>query len=411
MLVGNLLNLAMQFLAARLMAPAAFGGLGSLLALSLVGLVPGIALQPVAARHASLAARDTDAGDVGPGFLRFATLLGGLVGAVALAAAPVVGSFLHVPVAAACALALSLAPYPLISAAQGVLQGRERFGALATALTLAAGLRFAGTASALALRPTITSAMLGLAIGTAAAGMSLLPFLQGSDRFSQRPPLAAELRDAALGMLALLVLTNLDLVLARHYLTDVESGRYAVGALAARGAFWAPQFVAVLALPRLATADTRRLTLRKSMVAVMALGFVEVGVAAALPPAVLRLMFGRAYGTLAHTVGLFAAVGATLAVTQLLLYSSIAARERRVSRLLWGAVAVEIGLVAGVFHASLHEVVMTAFGCAAAVAVAAAVAESRATLGNPMGRRDGQWPAASQSSPTPTDTSSGTDSP
>src|SRR6266487_4647146 len=56
MAVANGLNYAFNLVMLRLLEPAAYGALGALLAVILIGTVPGLALQAVVARHTALRA-------------------------------------------------------------------------------------------------------------------------------------------------------------------------------------------------------------------------------------------------------------------------------------------------------------------------------------------------------------------
>src|SRR4029453_9904170 len=58
MAAANLPNYAFNLVMSRPLGPAAYGALGALLALVLVGTVPGVALQAVVARHTTLAGGD-----------------------------------------------------------------------------------------------------------------------------------------------------------------------------------------------------------------------------------------------------------------------------------------------------------------------------------------------------------------
>ena len=69
-----------------------------------------------------------------------------------------------------------------------------------------------------------------------------------------------EVGTATSGLLGLFLLANVDVLLARHYLDQAAAGRYALGAVVAKIAFWAPQFVVTVIFPRLVgAADPRRL--------------------------------------------------------------------------------------------------------------------------------------------------------
>ena len=59
-------------------------------------------------------------------------------------------------------------------------------------------------------------------------------------------------------LLGFVLLLNLDVLLARHHLTAAQAGEYAVAAIFAKVAFWLPQGVGVVLLPRLADAGHRR---------------------------------------------------------------------------------------------------------------------------------------------------------
>src|SRR5918993_2086261 len=90
---ANALAYAFTVLAARSLAPAAYGELAALLGLLLVGTVPATALQTAAALH--LGRRDSAADPTAVGRWHSTALIGGLtVAAVAVLAAPLIGRLL-----------------------------------------------------------------------------------------------------------------------------------------------------------------------------------------------------------------------------------------------------------------------------------------------------------------------------
>ena len=68
----------------------------------------------------------------------------------------------------------------------------------------------------------------------------------------------SELLRACGGLGGILLLANLDVILAGRYLVGGDLGRYNTAALISRAAFFAPQFVALLAFPRFARPEERR---------------------------------------------------------------------------------------------------------------------------------------------------------
>src|SRR6266511_2732125 len=223
MAVANGLNYAFNLVMLRLLEPAAYGALGALLAVILIGTVPGLALQAVVARHTALRAGDRRA-------------------------------------VAALWLAANILPLPLVSALQGMLQGVQRFGALAAALLLNAGARLAVGVGLVAAGHGVDGALAASVAGSVLAMLLpltlLRPMLAGRGVPSGAPPggpavpsgaprpapataaLGREVGAAALAFLGLLLLTNVDLLLARHYLAAEPSGLYAAGAVVAKIAYW-----------------------------------------------------------------------------------------------------------------------------------------------------------------------------
>lgn len=360
--LANVLQYALQLVAGRQLTTGGFGGFGALLGLGIVGAVPMLALQTVAARH--IAQQRATAASL----FRTARRVGLTVTVLGLAVSPVVATFLHVPVAGAAWLALSLGPLALAGTAQGVLQGQQRFHALAGLFLAVSTLRVGGGILGLALSAQVTWGLAGTALGAMAAGALAHAAIRTDSSSADAGSVWRELVAASNGVLALLVLAGLDLLLARHVLTADSSGRYAAGALVARACFWLPQFVAVLVVPRLASGETG--LVRRAAGLVGALGVLEVLGGLLLPGSVVRLLLGEHYGPLTHRLALFAAEGACLAVLQLLLYAEIAQGGHAIGRLLWGCVAVESGLVL-VTRPGLTGTVLLALGCTAATLLVA----------------------------------------
>ncbi len=369
MAVANALNYAFNLVMLRLLDPAAYGALGALLALVLIGTVPGLALQAVVARHTALRAGDRAA----VAALWWRTLaavswvsLG--LGLAATAAAPALAAFLHLgSLAPALLLAANILPLPLVSALQGMLQGVQRFGALAAALLVNAGARLAVGVGLVGAGHGVDGALAASVAGSVLA--VLVPLAMVRPVLAARPgrggpgvaALGREVGAASLAFLGLLLLTNVDLLLARHYLDAGASGLYAAGAVVTKIAYWAPQFVATIVFPRLATAAGGRRHLLAGAAAVVAgLGAALVVAVAAAPRLVVALPFGDAYGGVGPALPLFAALGTGLALVQLLLFSGIAAGDRDGHKLLGATVAVEVAVIALGPHHSVTGIVSVA---------------------------------------------------
>jgi O-antigen/teichoic acid export membrane protein len=414
MAVANAGNYGFNLVMAFLLGPEAYGALAALLALVLVGSVPGLALQAVVARRTALAG-----GSVWPGARWLVGRAGLGLALLAVVAGPALVLFLHLDSAVPLLwLALALAPTPLLFAVQGLLQGRERFAALATVMVAGAGVKLAIGLALVAAGSGVSGAMAGVAAGgilAALAGLRLAapgavdnpaPSSPGSATLpvgapqleaggATRPEVGGAVRPevggavrpgaggaerpgpgwwrevggATTGLLGLFLLANLDVLLARHYLDRAAAGRYALGAVVAKIAFWAPQFVVTIVFPRLVGGAGRRRLLGTSALVIGGFGGL---LAAALAVAALAGLavpvLGGGYADLGPLLPLFAALGTGLALVQLLLFEGIATRDRGMGRAVAVALVAEVALVAGPLHGSVGQVVGAALAVVAALA-------------------------------------------
>ena len=381
------LHYAYNVAMAAVLGPAAFGALGALLALILLGSVPGIALQAMAARHTALLVEDQrDQGALWSSLLRLAAWWGAALAAVTVAVSPVLGTWLHldspVPV---LALALALAPSTFSYTSQGMLQGREAFGAFIAVGLVNAVVKLAAGLGLVAAGYGVSGAVAGAAVGTwvgAATGVLLVRRSIAAAAPSGGAPAATALgREATVaitGLLGLFLLTNLDVPLARHFLAAEASGYYALGAVVAKIAFWGPQFVTTLVFARLVTGGDRRRLLAGSAALIVASGaLLAVGLAALAALEVALPLLGRDYAAIGRALPLFAVLGCSLALVQLLLFEEIAASARRMGRVLALAAVLQAALISVAFHDSVGEIVGTALAVALALVAVGVVLASR----------------------------------
>ncbi|MCW2599005.1 MAG: hypothetical protein JWM02_834 [Frankiales bacterium] len=363
----NVVGYVVTVAAARVLDKDGYGELNAFLGALLVVSVPALALQAVVAR--SIARRPV--GEVrGPrerALIVRSARVGLAVSGAVVAAAPLLGTFLHTSVAGPLWVAAQLAPFAVLSAAMGVLQGSERFPALAAVIGVQAVGKLLGVAPLL-LGGGAAEVLAALGAGTVLA-MTVGLALVGRGSPGSTPVALPTVRDvvvAASGLLAVLVLANLDVLLARNVLSGDESGRYSAGAVLAKAAFWLPQAVAVVVFPRLSDPAGGTALLRRAVLVVAGLGGLELAGCLLLARPVLELTFGTAYGSLSGIAPLWVVQGAALSVVQLLVYRAIATRDRVTSRVV-GAAALLEAVVVLVLHPATPAPVISV---AAAVALA-----------------------------------------
>ncbi|HYY82199.1 MAG TPA: hypothetical protein VFD04_23890 [Actinomycetes bacterium] len=374
--LANGINYGYSVLMAALLGPSAFGALGALLALVLIGSVPGLALQTVVARHAALLRSDGDPVGLWRATLHLSARWSAVLFAATALASPVLRGYLHLgSLVPALMLALVVAPTPFGFAAQGALLGREAFARLGTVGVTSAVCKLAGGLALVAAGLGVTGALAGAAAGSVVGALAGLALVRDATRRElaagrrhrpgPAPRLDPEALVALLGLVGLYLLTNLDVPLARHYLPPAASGLYALGGLVAKIAFWGPQFAIFLVFARMVTSGDRRRLLAGSAATIVASGLLlAAGLAVLARLDVALPLLGRDYARITPLLPLFAMLGSSLAVVQLLLFEQIAVGARRMGRLLVAAAAVEVALVAAWLHHSIAQIVGTGLAVA-----------------------------------------------
>lgn len=348
LLATNALAYVLTMLAARLLAPAAFGELSALLAVLLITTVPAAALQTTAALQVEPGADGSAARRMHATALAVAVVLA----AVVLAAAAPLSALLHLTDGGAVdGLAVLLAAQTLVGVYDGILLGTGRTGRLAAAAAGFGTLKILGGTAGLLMGATPAAAVVGMAAG-AGAGAALSWLLCGRTGVGHgvRQALAPVGR-TAVGLLGFVVLTSLDVLLARYHLSPDEAGRYALGAVVTKVAFWFPEGVGVVLLPRLRGAHGRAVLLPRALALVAGSGLL---VAAGL--VVLGPLLVPPESTVGGVSWLFAALGTLLAMGRLLLLSGVAAADGGAIGAVWAAAGLEVLAITALAHAGLLTV-------------------------------------------------------
>jgi O-antigen/teichoic acid export membrane protein len=374
--VANALGYGLTVLLTRSYGPAEYGALGALLGVGLIAGIPAGALQYVLARRT--AAGDLPADRNERAGLRLSVLVGVVLGGLVVLLSPVEDAFFHLggpwP---ALWLGVMLVPYSVQGALLGALLGHERYAAFAGGQVLTAGARFLAGVATAALSLSVAGAMGALAVGTLLASV-VLWWMCGpaSWQLPGRPrDLLADLVRACSAIAGVIVLSNLDLLLARHFLAPAASGAYALAALFGKACLWGAQFVPALVFPRLARDGSGRGLLLRSGMAAAAVGAAGILAAAVAAGPVVRVVAGDdpGYDSAVRLAVPFAVLGTLWALVQLALLAAVAAGDPLPGRLLWAAVAVEAVAITLGPHDSAGAILAIALACTVVLTAVLAV--------------------------------------
>ena len=367
----NASNYAFHVVVSRLLGPSEYGALAALLAVVLVLSVPFAVLQTALANQtATLRAhgREHEVPGLGADALKTVLPFAWAAGAVVLmVGTPLLSIFLHIGIAPAVLLAPFVVASVPLSVAYGVLQGQLRFKALAALILVGVALRFALGVTLVGVGLGVSGALLGTVLATALT-VPLAVYVIRVDRVAWRGArrilhaLRADVGTALYGLTSFWVLAEVDVALARHYLSPDDAGYYSSAGLMARAPLFIAAAVGVVAFPRFVAGRTNEASLRRwlrvGVAATAAIGALCVGGLVLLRDPLISIAFGQSFLPGADLLPLLATAMACLAVLSVLVYFHIAVGSRAYV-ISVGGVAVEIVLIA-LFHDSGQEIAAVA---------------------------------------------------
>jgi O-antigen/teichoic acid export membrane protein len=365
----NILSFALVRVAAHVLNAAAYGKLSSLLGLLLISTIPMLALQTVAARRCA-----TDAGPTG---IERGTVIIGVGTAFVIALlSPALAAFLHLTdIDGILLIAASVPGGAVLGTAMGVAQGRRAFRRLAALIVVSTGGRSAAGLAGLLLGHSPRATLLGIAVGVSLAALLVVASRRGAGSHLSalhdrtRVGVVVETLHAAHAHGTFLLLTSLDVLLARHVLPSDAAGVYAAGSVVTRVTVWLPQAVIALMFASLAETQRHHRTALRASALVVVLGAILTAGSAAVGPIVVTVFGGAKYHELDSTIWLFALLGSLLAVLQLSMLAGLAQRTARRAALLWATVIADVVIVLVTdSHATPTRLVVTLVSVAAVVA-------------------------------------------
>ncbi len=264
--VANGLNAVFQIALARVLSPAEYSVLVSLVVVTLIAAVPPLALQAAVAREvavsldagrrgeAGAALRDTVRGVIPWGLVALA------LGAVAFAVMEAIG---RGDAPAVFATAATIAAALIIPAVWGGLLGARLFVVFGLAQLMFAGTRLAAGLGAGLAGGGAGAVMTGVAVATAVTLLvtciPLRDLWHAADRTGGRRLATLPNAAAATGLTVLMALATLDVLVAKLSFSADTAGAYGVASVCARVLLLLPIGVITVLFPRVATlADPKR---------------------------------------------------------------------------------------------------------------------------------------------------------
>ena len=357
-LVGNGSAYLLSMISARILNQADFGALGALLGLLVIIATLGISTQALTARRVSTATV-ANRSEVEGQAIRLSIFVGAAIVVGAFIVAWPVSTIFAIPVVAVITGISSLAFVVVGSASMGIAQGREEHIKLSMAFIANGVGRAVGGIIGVVVLQSVTGVGIGILIGCAVGAVISYQLICPRTLSSKlRDGIGIEFGHVAHALIVLFTLTNIDVLLARIFLTEDLSGEYSVGVLLAKIAFFLPNAIIIVLFPKMSAGDsTRAVYIATGLTALLGLVITLVSVFAG--NLVIGILGGSQYKGLGSEAWLFALEGSAFALVQVLLYARLAAQDRRAVLAVWGALAVLVTVVAVWRHDTVAEIVTT----------------------------------------------------
>jgi len=381
-MIGNGAAYLLSMVSARVLSPADFGALGALLGLLVIISTIGIATQAFTARRVAVATDDRSL--VEGEAIRLSVIVGGSIIIGGLLLAWPVGTIFQIPLIAVASGIASIGFVVIGSASMGVAQGREEHVRLSWAFIANGVGRAAGGVFGVLVLQSVTGVGIGVLVGCAVGALIayriICPGAWGP-RISAGVPI--EFAHVVHALFVLFTLTNVDVLLARIFLTEDQSGEYSVGVLLAKIAFFLPNAIIIVLFPKMTGGNSSR-TVYIATGLTAFLGLIVTSFSFFFGDLVVRILGGAQYTELGSEAWLFALEGSAFALVQVLLYARLATQDRSAVAAVWVALVVLVVIVAGWRHDSVAEIVTTVVGVALALTVVGLVMDRRQSPGVPI---------------------------
>jgi len=378
-LVGNGIAYLLSMISARILDPADFGALGALLGLLVIIATLGISVQALTARRVSTAPA-AQRKDVEGQAIRLSILVAIAIAIASVVLAWPVSVLFSIPILAVLTGVASLGFVVIGSAAMGIAQGREQHVKLSVAFIANSGGRALGGIIGVVVLQSVTGVGFGILIGCA-VGAAVAYQLISPKTFSPKlkDGISIEFGHVAHALIVLFTLTNIDVLLARVFLTEDLSGEYSVGVLLAKIAFFLPNAIIIVLFPKMSGGGSHRaLYIATGLTAMVGVVITLASVFAG--DLVIGILGGSQYKELGSEAWLFALEGSAFALVQVLLYSRLAAQDRRAVLAVWGALAVLAVVVVGWRHNTVAEIVTSVVAVSLALTVVGFILDRRQSV-------------------------------
>jgi O-antigen/teichoic acid export membrane protein len=363
MMLVNLFNFAYNMVMARMLGPAAFGNINAAVTLLLLASCISLAFQLVCAKFVARNHADSAKAAVVHNLLGKAWIASLGLGAVLFLAQKPVATYLNAPSPWIIGLlAIGIAAYAPLGVKRGAMQGVCAFPRLGTNFVLEAGTRFFLGAGLVVAGYGVLGAVGAISASViVACFVPRIPAQLRVQAGTAEPPSYAEAVQAIVFFVGQVIINNIDILLVKHFFPSDPAGIYAAVSQIGRLLYFASWFGVVNAMfPVAAAASTEHKKthgIALPLLLVLGLSLIFIVVAALFPHLIMGVIFGSRFIEIGWLLALYAIATGLYSLSVVFIAYEM---SRRIANTGWlqlifsGALVLGIGL----FHQSLHQVIM-----------------------------------------------------
>jgi O-antigen/teichoic acid export membrane protein len=363
MMLVNVFNFGYNMVMARMLGPAAFGNINAAVTLLLLASCISLAFQLVCAKFVARNQADSGKAAVVHSLLHKAWIVSLAVGAVLFLAQKPIATYLNVPSPWIIGLlAVGIGAYAPLGVKRGAMQGVCAFPRLGTNFVLEALTRFFLGAGLVVAGYGVLGAVGAISASVIVA--CFIPRIPAQLRVqagTAEPPSYAEAIQAIVFFIGQVIINNIDILLVKHFFPSDPAGIYAAISQIGRLLYFASWFGVVNAMfPVAAAASSEQKKahgIGLPLLLVLGLSLVFIAGAALFPHLIMGVIFGSRFIEIGWLLALYATATGLYSLSVVFIAYEM---SRRIANTGWlqlmfsGALVLGIGL----FHHSLHQVIM-----------------------------------------------------
>ena len=367
----NVSNYLFHIYMSRSLGPADYGTLASLFSLLMIISVPAGTLQTVVTKYTSNFKAHKELAKIKMLLIALLKRVSffGLAGFVLfILARKYIASFLHISttipvIILGIALVLTIIS-PLLL---GVLQGLQKFGYFGADMIIGTLTKLLSGVFLVYLGWKVNGAVLGLTLGGLAGILfAIMPLRliikqHQSDCDFNLPQIYGYFFPVAAMLLCLTMLTNVDIVLVKHFYPPSQAGNYAVASILAKIIFYLPGAIGIVMFPKTselhALGEESMPVLKKSLLYAAILCGGTLVLYLTIPAFLVKVLFGKQYSSIIPLMGIFGLAMFFFSLANILFLYQLSLHRLRFLWILIIGTLLEIALIV-LFHTSLFQIIL-----------------------------------------------------